>query len=188
MSDSSHSGRAETVQAARPSSSHAAPQHAKAQHDRVQEAIRQALQDALADAPCMTMASPCAMVLSETVICTTASDEDLRPDVAVFCDIAREQAGLEEGGPMLVVEVQNTDSLLRDTTVRLGLYEEMGIPEYWLVDTSGLLVHAFGRNKDGQMKLFQSAAPGEILTSKAIATLAIQAWDGWLEPAGASST
>lgn len=156
-----------------------APGKAVSRHDRVLAGIREALHRALAGSPCMALNSPCCMVLAEELICT--SDGDLRPDLAVFCEKAVFNADHADGAPALVVEVQITSTMLRDTTSRLGLYEQLGIPEYWIVDINGLLVHAHALNEEGQMELYQSAASGEVLKSKTMPFLTIPAWEGWLD-------
>lgn len=152
-------------------------------HEHVRTALAGVLTAALAGTSCRVLVPSQASsstgpdaVLASQAVCTlldAAEHDEVQPDLAVACQHRSER-------PVLVVEVQTPDTLLRDTTSRLALYEAVRLPEYWIVDIAGRLVHAFWLNREGQYKLFQSAAPGEVLESKALPQLALPAWEGWL--------
>lgn len=60
----------------------------------------------------------------------------VQPDILVF-RTGNEPSGGDknfEGVPDLVAEVLSPRTRRRDRTVKLGAYEEAGVPEYWLVD------------------------------------------------------
>lgn len=145
-------------------------------HEHLRAALCATLAAALQGSPCCVLPATCSMLGTEAV-CTLLDAEEyhgVTPDVAVSCQD-------ESAIPKLVVEILVADTLLRDTTQRLALYEALRIPEYWIVDTHGLLVHAFRLNHEHKLKLYQSAAPGEMLESKVLPWLSLPAWQGWLE-------
>lgn len=162
----------------------AAVARAEALHDHILAMLQRALEAELGGSGCVLVPQPCGVLLKAEAVCTLdeyGAHENVRPDLAIVCDPSQITPEGVHGVPAYVVEVLTSDSLLRDTTRRLGLYEALGVREYWIVDSMGLLVHAFWLNRNNQMKLFQSAAPGEIITSRALPNVAIRAWEGWLE-------
>ncbi len=164
---------------------------AEAQHDRIVHALQGALASALQGSGCVIVPQPCGVLLKAEAVCTLDEFNDhgaVRPDLAIVCDPSQITPEGVTGVPDHVVEVLTSDSLLRDTTRRLGLYERLQVKEYWIVDSMGLLVHTFRLNKENQMKLYQSAAPGEQLPSRALPGVAITAWDGWMEDEGGVSS
>jgi Uma2 family endonuclease len=67
-----------------------------------------------------------------------ADDSEPQPDLAV---LRRRPIPYKEGEPtaadvLLLIEVADT-SLRYDRTIKLRLYAEAGIPEYWVVDAAG---------------------------------------------------
>ncbi|WP_027193243.1 Uma2 family endonuclease [Megalodesulfovibrio gigas] len=156
-----------------------APESTARQHEHVRMALAGALTFALAGSPCRVLASPCvgpSVILANDAVCTLLDASEhggVQPDLAVICEH-------EPRLPVLVVEVQTPDTLLRDTTRRLALYEALKVREYWIVDVMGQLVHGFALNHEEKYKLFQSAAPGETMESKILPHVSLPAWEGWL--------
>ena len=66
-------------------------------------------------------------------------DSEPEPDVAVYP--GREEDYTDHPtNALLIAEVADT-SLAYDLTVKAGLYAEAGVPEYWVVDVVGRVVH-----------------------------------------------
>jgi len=53
------------------------------------------------------------------------------------------------GVPELVVEIASKGTRKRDATIKRGLYERMGVSEYWVVDPFIDVVHVYRREGDG---------------------------------------
>jgi Uma2 family endonuclease len=53
------------------------------------------------------------------------------------------------GVPELVVEIASKGTRKRDATIKRGLYERMGVSEYWVVDPFIDVVHVYRRERDG---------------------------------------
>ncbi len=52
------------------------------------------------------------------------------------------------GAPDLLIEVLSPGTMRRDTGVKMSLYAQLGVPEYWLVDPTARLVE-FRVNESG---------------------------------------
>jgi len=73
----------------------------------------------------------------------------VQPDLAVVCDPAKLDDRGCKGAPDLVIEILSPDSLARDQREKLLLYEQAGVPEYWIVHTGDKTVSVFTRGQDG---------------------------------------
>jgi Uma2 family endonuclease len=74
-----------------------------------------------------------------------SSRDVVQPDVLVVLNehLDRLQAKHLEGAPDLVVEVYSPSSRLYDRVVKHTLYEQAGVPEYWLVDPEKECIELF---------------------------------------------
>ena len=62
------------------------------------------------------------------------SDEDIvQPDLMVVCDPKQVALTHIEGPPALAVEILSSQSATRDRLLKLDLYAEAGVKEYWIV-------------------------------------------------------
>ena len=66
-------------------------------------------------------------------------DSEPEPDVAVYAGRRKDYTD-HPTAALLLVEVADA-SLGYDLTVKAGLYAEAGVPEYWVVDVAGRVVH-----------------------------------------------
>jgi Uma2 family endonuclease len=69
--------------------------------------------------------------------------------------------------PDLVVEVSSPNTRRTDLTVKRGLYERFGVPEYWFVDLDAERVEAY-RLREGRYGLPEIVEAGDTLTSSAL--------------------
>jgi len=53
------------------------------------------------------------------------------------------------GVPELVVEIASKGTRKRDETIKLRLYERMGVSEYWVIDPASDMVRVYRREGDG---------------------------------------
>jgi Uma2 family endonuclease len=60
-------------------------------------------------------------------------DTNLIPDVAVAAKGNNDKLGFV-GAPLLVVEILSPSNKKHDTKTKFELYEEAGVPEYWIID------------------------------------------------------
>jgi len=73
----------------------------------------------------------------------------VQPDLVVVCDPEKLDDRGCKGAPDLVIEILSPDSLARDQREKLLLYEQAGVPEYWIVHTGDKTVSVFKRGQDG---------------------------------------
>ncbi len=100
----------------------------------------------------------------------------LAPDLIWYSDPARVDPSTHvQAVPDLVVEVRSPSTWARDVGVKRRLYEQYGLPELWLVDTSASSILTFRRSspsarhfdRDGEV------GSGAVLTSPAMPGFAI---------------
>ncbi|MGH9082019.1 MAG: Uma2 family endonuclease, partial [Acidimicrobiales bacterium] len=58
----------------------------------------------------------------------------LQPDLLVFRRVDFQPHGWLSATPLLVVEIASTSTAVTDRTLKRAVYEEAGVPSYWLVD------------------------------------------------------
>jgi Uma2 family endonuclease len=98
-----------------------------------------------------------------------ATISEPQPDIAIVA--ARSYAARHPETAQLLVEVSHS-SLRKDTTVKLGIYAEEGVPEYWVVDVGRLVVRVHRRPVDGRYQdVFERAAGSLAPLADGIATI-----------------
>ncbi|HSN87018.1 MAG TPA: Uma2 family endonuclease [Thermoanaerobaculia bacterium] len=105
------------------------------------------------------------------------SDEDVvQPDLLF---ISNERSSIAQksgafGAPDLVVEVLSDSTRKRDETIKLRLYDVMGVLEYWLADPDAGTVQVY-RSRNGRLGLVAelSAAAGDRLETPLLPGLSI---------------
>ena len=83
------------------------------------------------------------------------SDEDVvQPDLLFISNerssIAQEAGAF--GAPDLVVEILSDSTRRRDETIKLSLYEAMGVIEYWIADPDARTIRVY-RSRNGRLVL-----------------------------------
>lgn len=66
----------------------------------------------------------------------TPADVDtvVQPDISVICDKSKIDKNGCKGAPDLIVEILSPSSLRNDRLVKLRLYQQAGVREYWIAD------------------------------------------------------
>lgn len=75
--------------------------------------------------------------------------------------------------PDLVVEVSSPGSRRRDLTVKRGLYERFGVPEYWFVDLEAERLEVY-RIRDGRYDAPDVLEANDTLTSSVLSGFSIE--------------
>lgn len=88
---------------------------------------------------------------------TNASDEKCKkdevvPDVMIVCDRSKLKGGCYYGVPKFVAEVASPSTAARDRTLKMRIYQNLGVSEYWLVKPQGSLEIYYLKN--GNYELF----------------------------------
>lgn len=74
----------------------------------------------------------------------------VQPDITVVCDQKKLDGRGCLGAPDLVVEILSPGNNKKDMQIKFSLYEENGIPEYWIVFPSEEAVQQFVLNERGK--------------------------------------
>jgi Uma2 family endonuclease len=86
------------------------------------------------------------------------------------------------GAPDLLIEVLSPGTMRRDTGVKMSLYAQLGVPEYWIVDPSARLVE-FRVNESGHFTAPPSLAdrPGRAYVSPCLPEIHLDPAELWRE-------
>lgn len=89
----------------------------------------------------------------------------VQPDIAVICDRSKIDEKGCFGAPDLVIEIISPSSSKRDLKEKLNLYEQAGIPEYWVVDPYLGVVQVFIAEAGGLYKNLRPVTAEDVIRS-----------------------
>lgn len=103
---------------------------------------------------------------------TELSDHSLpEPDIVV----AEADGGKMVAGPEVRLAIEISDSTLdMDLTRKARLYARYGVPEYWVVDASGGVIHQMWSPDDGTYRKTRDIAFGEPVAAATLEALVVQ--------------
>jgi Uma2 family endonuclease len=100
----------------------------------------------------------------------------VQPDIVVVCDERKLAKHCCKGMPDFIAEIVSPSSAAKDMIVKLNLYLDAGVPEYWIVDPEKKTVQAYVR-KAGRYEWTKYAAdqdaPASVLEGLAIPLRAV---------------
>lgn len=70
----------------------------------------------------------------------------VQPDISIICDRDKLDEHGCKGAPDLTLEILSPSNVHHDLLVKLGLYQQAGVREYWVVSPVDKTVHVFLRN------------------------------------------
>jgi len=99
---------------------------------------------------------PCRAYTSQIdVLLPTGNEDDsavdvvVQPDIIIVCNRAKIKDNYIKGAPDLAVEILSPSSGQRDLTEKMNLYEQAGVPEYWIVDPTHRTIMVFRLGENG---------------------------------------
>ena len=100
-------------------------------------------------------------------------DTVVQPDITVVCDLSKlDKQGCKEA-PDLVVEILSPGNSKKEMRDKFELYQNAGVPEYWLVDPERATVVIYQLGEDQQYFTKQPFTSEDILTSPILKGLKI---------------
>ncbi len=75
-------------------------------------------------------------------------DTLLQPDISVVCDLDKLDEKGCFGAPDLVIEILSPATAERDLSVKMDVYEEAGVKEYWVVQPADNILMVFHLQED----------------------------------------
>lgn len=83
--------------------------------------------------PCKGYVAPFDVRLPRTNEADAKIETVVQPDLSVICDPSKLDKLGCRGAPDWIVEVLSPSTTLRDMNTKLVLYEQHGVPEYWII-------------------------------------------------------
>jgi Uma2 family endonuclease len=77
-----------------------------------------------------------------------SDDTVVQPDLVVVCDPAKLGKEGCEGAPDLVIEILSPSNTAIEMHRKLGLYQDAGVREYWVIDPDQKLIEIYRLNND----------------------------------------
>ena len=103
---------------------------------------------------CRAISAPFAVRLFEKAGDSTDDvDTMVEPDISVVCVLSRLDKNGYRGAPDMVVEILSPSTRRHDRLVKLGLYQQAGVREYWIVDPENRSVQVFLLDEKGALQL-----------------------------------
>jgi hypothetical protein len=120
---------------------------------------------------------PCRVFMAPLDILLPAVGEDdnpdadidtvVQPDVVVICDTGKLGERAIRGAPDVVVEVLSPYSWDRDLRLKMRIYEERGVREYWVLDPGNRLLTVYVRDAAGHFQASRTLVAPSTSTSTA---------------------
>lgn len=105
-----------------------------------------------------------ASVYEEKPFAFSTLDSEPEPDIAVCSNPDWTAYGTDQTEPLLVIEVADS-TVQYDLTVKMELYAQGGIPDYWVVDLVHRRLVVFQNPKEGIYRDRSTHEPGAVITS-----------------------
>jgi len=77
----------------------------------------------------------------------------VQPDLCIICDHSKIDRRGCLGAPDLIVEILSASTSVKDTTVKLSLYEEAGVKEYWIASPEEKAIAVYDLDGQGKYNL-----------------------------------
>jgi Uma2 family endonuclease len=100
--------------------------------------------------PCRPFAAPVDVLLPRPGQDDDEADCVVEPDLVVVCDPSKLVGKYIRGAPDLVVEILSPSTTKKDLSEKFGLYERVGVREYWVVEPKAEWLHRYALGPDGR--------------------------------------
>lgn len=89
-------------------------------------------------------------------------DTMVEPDISIVCDRNKlDQHGCK-GAPDMIIEILSPSSLRHDRLVKLNLYQQAGVLEYWIVDPQNQAVQVFMQDENSFLRICEEYGPKDV--------------------------
>lgn len=97
----------------------------------------------------------------------------VQPDIAIICDKKKITHRGCVGAPDFILEILSPSTRQKDLTLKMGLYEEYGVKEYWAVSIPERLFIVNRLDENGQYTNQQTYTEGAVLAPQAFPDLKV---------------
>jgi len=116
-------------------------------HQWVLGNLQNQIMNYLAQKKCMSFGAPIDVRLP---ISKTKIDTVVQPDITVLCDFSKLDEQGCNGAPDWVIEILSKSTSKKDLTDKFEIYQEAGIPEYWIIHPHECTVITYFLNEKKQ--------------------------------------
>ena len=125
-------------------------------HQEISGELFRQLANFLEGKKCRVYAAPFAVRLFEKDGDTPEDvDTMVEPDITVVCDKDKLDKHGCKGAPDMVIEILSPSTRRHDRLVKLGLYQQAGVREYWIVDPENKSVQVFLQDGSSFLKIHE---------------------------------
>ncbi|MBU0763774.1 MAG: Uma2 family endonuclease [Bacteroidetes bacterium] len=124
-------------------------------HQEVSSNIHRELSVFLKGKKCRVYAAPFDVRLAPAKTEDESVFNVVQPDISVFCDPLKLDDKGAIGAPDLVVEILSESTAWKDMNIKLLLYQEYGVKEYWIVDPGKENLYVYQPDTKGLYKLIR---------------------------------
>lgn len=101
----------------------------------------------------------------------------VEPDLFIVCDQSKMQEFGCVGAPDFIVEILSPSTRKKDATLKLELYQEYGVPEYWMISPLERMVLINILDENGRYQLKQPAVEGQVISPKNFPEIQVEVED-----------
>lgn len=133
------------------------------QHQRISGALFREISWFLKAKPCQVFSAPFDVRLAAPGLPDKQVDTVVQPDLSVICDPTKLDERGCIGSPDIVVEVLSPGNSNREMREKYRLYENNGVPEYWVVFPAEQVLQVYRLNAAGRYEAQPPYLPGDVL-------------------------
>jgi len=142
-------------------------------HQKVGGDLHISLRNVIGNNPCQVFLSPFDVRLPVDATDEMKGENVTQPDLCLVCDDNKIDEKGCNGAPDLIIEVLSPSSSTRDLKDKRQLYQQAGVPEYWVVDPFDGIIHVFVLDENGVYINKYPVTAEDILISEIIPNLKI---------------
>jgi len=140
------------------------------QHQRILSELNYQVHAFLKDKPCKVYPAPFDVRLPSD---SGLNDPVVQPDLSIICDQNKLDARGCVGAPDVVFEILSPSTAVRDLQIKLSLYENHGVKEYWIIQPNDKIVQHYTLGSNGNYAKSQIFIQPQKVPSCVIAGLII---------------
>ena len=125
-------------------------------HQVILRALFRQFDRALEGSPCQTFFAPVDIRLPKPGEDGLTASTVVQPDLAVICDREKLDDHGVVGSPTLVIEILSPSTAKKDRQLKMVVYAQAGVPEYWMVSPSEKTVEVYQLREQGQYGIPQA--------------------------------
>lgn len=116
-------------------------------HQEITQSLFNKIYNYLKGKSCKAYIAPFDIRLSASYADEHEIETVVQPDISVFCNASKLDEKGAKGAPDWVIEVLSPGTAHKDLNIKLLLYQQYQVKEYWIVDPETSITHVFHLDK-----------------------------------------